>query len=1003
MCGSCGRWGQVEMSEDRDLVLDNLKGVLIFLVVLGHFLLVYVDTGVASVHVQAAYYYIYSFHMPLFVFISGYFSKDLQKARDTAVPRILIPYLLFNTAMLVFLYSCGRRGMSLLSPQYVYWYLLALFVWRLMLKDLVRIRFLFILSVLASLSTGFFREIDNVFALSRIINFLPFFLLGYYADTRWISQVRSTRKLLAVVGLVLSFLCIYYLTGTGILSTAIFTTAPYRSLTDFYLRPVFYLCATVTGMSMVILCPSRRLPLITAAGESTVVIYVLHRYLSFMINRMIPADNWNDLYALVMVILSVITVALLGHPFLRYAYGKCLTALGVALQEGRTGAGVSRQKSLVLGAIVLIEIPVIAYVLLGPGTTAPTESHHDGVLHRVMSKSIQDKLASSITISFVGDLILLEDGVKHAWNPRTKDYDFAPVFSHVKHYLQQSDYCIGVLEVPVAGEDAGYSQSNFGDGIPLYLNALNQWARDIQAAGIDLVTTANNHALDKGVEGLFRTLDSLDAMGMHHIGTYRNAQERESAFVVTIRGVKVAFIAYTYGVNYYPHSYFDQDHDYLIGILASPGDRTRFRKSRQMLVRDIERARIHDPDLIIALPHMGTQFSHAPDRFSTVWADIMFEEGVDIVLAAHAHAVQPMEIKTVRTRHGKQKEVFVLYCPGNFVNSYVEHNGDAAAIVTIHLEASGPRKGQLIAASIVPMWIRSLVDCQYAPLPIYDAVTNPEIRRTLSRLEFDRIRSVQEIITTTMLGFNITLDQLQSRYYMDRHGYMRQPLSIEITEELCQIPLDANRERLRNVLTNAQRIMVLGDSISEGTKNGGYPWFEPLTSIFADNTFINKSRGGETSVTLLSRMNYVLEEPADVFLAAVGANDVRYRKKASCAMTACEFIRTMDAITKKIVARNPDAHIVFVSAWPAYHNDIYSALDSRDRDEMIDAYNQALEHYCVSNGLIFVDATVHIRCFLKTRVTADYLLDHIHPNARHGIKVYSNAVLCGEYEKWIID
>ena len=987
----------------RDELVDNLKGILIVLVVLSHFLQLYVCNGIASISIQAAYYFIFSFHMPLFVFISGYFSKNLEKARNTAFTRLFIPYLLFNTAMVLFLYSSGQRGISLFVPQYVYWYLLALFVWRLALKDLVRIRFVLPLSIAASIFSGFFPEVNNFLAISRIINFLPFFLLGYYADQACISRLRSTNRLFALTGLALCALCIYWFTDNGFLSTAIFTTSTYSSFGDFYLRLVFYFFATVISACVVILCPSRRLAILTMAGESTFLIYVLHRYVSFAVNKIVPVEQWNDLYAFPFLIFSLITVVLLGQHSLKRAYVRLLNRVIGAIQLSPKGNRISaRTRRVMIVVFIIVDVLLCIYSFPNVRIRSAREPSDNSVIHCVMGSDVREKFASSITISFVGDLILLEDQVKYAWDPKTNSYDFSPVFCHARKYLEQADYSIGVLELPVAGRDSGYSQGNFDDGVPLYLNAPKQWPKDIKDSGIDLLTTANNHALDKGVEGLIRTLDVLDELCLDHIGTYRNSEERGEAFVAEVRGVKIAFIAYTYGVNYYNNSYFDESNQHLIGLLSSPRNKNGFRKSREMLMQDIKRANRHDPDLIVALPHMGTQFSHDADEFSKTWVDIMFQEGVDVVFAAGSHAVQPMEIRTIRTKDGNKKNGFVLYCPGNFVNSYTEHNGDAAAIVSIHLESSGRTKGQLIGASVVPMWIQCSVDGQYGPIPIYEAITNKEIRSTLGRIELERIRDVQELVTETMLKSNISLDQVQDYYYISEQGYMRQPLTFDLKEEIDIFLLDKNRTRMREVLSAAEKTFVLGDSISEGTRHGGYPWFEPLMHIFSGNNFVNKSVGSETSVTLLSRIDVILKETADVFVVAVGTNDIRYRNKNVCAMTAEDFIANMDTIAKKIMATNPAAHIIFINAWLAYNNDIYSVLDNVQRDRMIERYNEALELYCSENNLIFIGANAHIKLFLETRITRDYILDHIHPNACQGVKLYSNAVLFGEYEKWTI-
>lgn len=78
------------MEKTRNHLLDNLKGMLIFLVVFAHFILLYAHVGVASLSEKIATFFIYSFHIPLFAFISGYFSKNIDKIRETAFSRLLL-------------------------------------------------------------------------------------------------------------------------------------------------------------------------------------------------------------------------------------------------------------------------------------------------------------------------------------------------------------------------------------------------------------------------------------------------------------------------------------------------------------------------------------------------------------------------------------------------------------------------------------------------------------------------------------------------------------------------------------------------------------------------------------------------------------------------------------------------------------------------------------------------------------------------------------------------
>ena len=126
-----------------------------------------------------------------------------------------------------------------------------------------------------------------------------------------------------------------------------------------------------------------------------------------------------------------------------------------------------------------------------------------------MQQKLNKLLNNSIRISYIGDLILLKGQVTSAKNNITGKYEFDDIFKYTSKHFHESDLTIGVYEGPSAGNNTSYSTSNYGDGIPIYLNFPDEFAESVKKAGIDLVTTANNHLLDKKIDGAMRTIDIL--------------------------------------------------------------------------------------------------------------------------------------------------------------------------------------------------------------------------------------------------------------------------------------------------------------------------------------------------------------------------------------------------------------------------------------------------------------------------------------------------------------
>ena len=506
----------------------------------------------------------------------------------------------------------------------------------------------------------------------------------------------------------------------------------------------------------------------------------------------------------------------------------------------------------------------------------------------------------------------------------------------------------------------------------------------MKAAGIDFVTLANNHLLDNGVPGAVRTLDVLDRIGLAHAGSYRSAADRVARDipVIDVKGLRIAVLTYTYGVNDHGiGEFFDPRHAYQTSIIT---DRTSayFQESLEGVLNDFKRARAKHPDAIVVLPHMGTQFTHAPDAFQKLWVDIFIDAGADVVFGDHPHAVQPIEWR--HTGRPGREYALVVYCPGNYVNSYTERDGDAMAIVDAYLD---PKTGSPIGAGIAAMWGQATMDGMYRALPIYSVMHDEDLQKHISSHDLERVQQVHSVVTAVMLGRKLSLDQLQETYYLFPEGYARSPApGIEVPERL-------KSKQLYQLLSGAGSVTFVGDSLTEGTKNGGYGWYEPLVAAFPGLVVRKRAWGGHTSRMLLDRKEEILDVPADVYVVAIGTNDVRYRNPAVSAMTAEEYVLNLDRLVQEIKARQPAAKLVFIGAWTTDHYDPISVLDEKARRQMLAEYRDALQAYAVRHQHLYIDPNPGIDAVLQREYPPTYLNDHIHPNAGAGIRLYSSKVL----------
>ena len=157
----------------RDYSFDNMKVLLITLVVFGHALEEFGTTGTLGL-IRAV---IYSFHMPLFIFISGYFSKSDAKP-EKLLKTTIIPFIIFNTIWM-FTQGTAINKINFFKPIYVFWYLLSLFFWRVTVKYFDRVKAIVILAFIVGIYCGCIGEAERFFSISRTVSFFPYFILGY--------------------------------------------------------------------------------------------------------------------------------------------------------------------------------------------------------------------------------------------------------------------------------------------------------------------------------------------------------------------------------------------------------------------------------------------------------------------------------------------------------------------------------------------------------------------------------------------------------------------------------------------------------------------------------------------------------------------------------------------------------------------------------------------------------------------------------------------------------
>ena len=981
--------------KQRSTFWDNYKGILILLVVFGHFIYSYASKKPESL-ANDLYLFIYSFHMPAFIFCSGYFSRSARSRSWESMVQLLLYYLVFNTLMLVFAKVYRGIDFKFLDPYYSYWYILSLVAWRAAIGQLEKVRGLVLLSVLVTLLMGFIDGFPRELSIRRTIAFFPFFAAGYLVNKEKVEHFLNNRKpwqmLLWTVPVAVAAAAAYWAANRFQLTETVAAMFAYTSRNTMLHRLLMMVISTAAIISMLLVVPSRKIPLLSLIGRNSLLIYLAHRFITMVFYfDLFPAESYTRMHLVYAAIATVITCAVFGIEPLNQAAASLCKKAAAAMVDRDSKLGNWLKAIIILIFILLLAInarpelekiadtvadtlrPAEEYTEAPTGVTGPvdTQSAPDGYL----TAQQEADLENAVKLAFVGDLLLLKDQVEHAYDEATDSYDFSCAFEYAAPYLQDADLAIGVFEGPAAGAEAGYSNSIYNDARKIYLNFPDEFAQAVKDAGIDLVTTATNHLLDKDLDGALRTLDVLDEVGLLHTGSYRNQEEQDELMIVEVEGVKIAVLAYLKSINYYPVREVYEDTPYLTSFIPF-AEHEYSEEWIAQIEEDFAQAKESGADLIVVLPHLGEQGSHATTDFQDRWNQFFAEQGADLILTDHAHAVQPLEYIG---------DTLVVNCPGNFLNSYIADDGDANAIVEIYID---PAAKEVIGSSVVPLYTNETEDGCFRALPIYDIVNDEDLYAEMKKVDIERIKDAHELVTEVMVGQAVSLYDVRPRYYFIDGQYLQ-----EQRMHLKSVQDYADRELYR-LIDEADSITFIGDSITEGTKNDGHPWYEPMMADFEGKQITNISKGGYPSKKLLAEFGEdILASGTDLYVVAIGTNDVRYRNEKTCAMTAEEYAETMDEMASLIRQSNPDAKIVFLAPWMTLDNDPITSLDHETKNALTDEYSAALAAYAAENGHTFIDANGYLRDFFADAGRRLYTNDGIHPNATLGLELYSMAVL----------
>ncbi len=305
-----------------------------------------------------------------------------------------------------------------------------------------------------------------------------------------------------------------------------------------------------------------------------------------------------------------------------------------------------------------------------------------------------------IKISFLGDILCDYSMAIHKQNylDSAGRPDYLSVFSHLQPLLRQSDYVIANLESPISADGCNLTSA------PSNFNSPLAFAEAVKACGIDLVTTANNHCLDRGIEGLRSTLKSLGLVGLKECGLQDSDEKRYR--IETIGSARIGILTYTYGTNACYNQYYLplkkqksvnllQEQEGLTKVIwqrlfrgrltrlyntlerilfpanasKAPHEKETLSAYRKWLIRkDFRALNRQKPDLILACLHIGGQLNREPSAYTQKMSDWFLHHGADLVICNHEHVIHGTAID-------KDGKGFVAYALGDCLSGVGLHYG----------------------------------------------------------------------------------------------------------------------------------------------------------------------------------------------------------------------------------------------------------------------------------------------------------------------------------------
>ncbi|EGS35082.1 bacterial capsule synthesis protein [Finegoldia magna SY403409CC001050417] len=329
-----------------------------------------------------------------------------------------------------------------------------------------------------------------------------------------------------------------------------------------------------------------------------------------------------------------------------------------------------KKTTVALAFLIVILLGVIGFKYSQMSGQSPIQASHKNsqVKNAAQSKSQSKEKADDnsekpkenknlekkeITITCWGDYMNHITQIRQA---KATNYDFTDSFAVIKDIVGKSDLSVVNLETTIAKDESDMS------GYPEFATHENV-IKALKDTGFDVVSTANNHAYDRRLKGIDRTIDTIEKYGLKRTGTFKE-NESTNPLIVDVKGIKVGFFSYSQMLNGYEKLMLNSGRDTAVNLI----DMDKIKK-------DVDYLKKNHADVIMCYMHWGEEYSDYPNSYQKNTFKKLADMGVDLVIGSHPHTIQKSD---VIENNGKKS--YCVYSLGNLVSDQRESYGQSYGV-----------------------------------------------------------------------------------------------------------------------------------------------------------------------------------------------------------------------------------------------------------------------------------------------------------------------------------